>query len=359
MTSSELIAEWNDLADRTHAAPFLRPGWFAAWSSAFGGPPIEVLTVRREGRLAGVVPLVRTGRSLRSPTNWHTPGFGPIAEAPADVQALAEIVLARSPRQVRTAFLDADHWATNIWSDAMRAGRRLTISRVVERPPYVAIDGPWADYERTLSRKLMKDVRRRWRKLQEEMSATVDVLDGSADLDGALRLGFDLERSGWKGRGGSAIASRRDTDRFYRELARWAAGRGILRLLFLNAAGGAIGFQFALEDDGVFYLLKSGFDPAAERFSPGKLMREAGLRRAFDLGLRRYEFLGAATPSKLEWTSTCHERLVIQSFRRDPAGSATWAAYAWGRPMAKRAVGAWRSIRPRRRDTRGGNGEGG
>jgi len=88
-------------------------------------------------------------------------------------------------------------------------------------------------------------------------------------------------------------------------------------------------------------------------------MREASLRRAFDLGLRRYEFLGAATPSKLEWTSTCHERIVIQSFRRDAAGVAAWAAYAWGRPLAKRATAAVRSIRQRGRAARRADGEGG
>jgi len=33
---SPLAAEWDDLADRTSAPPFLRPGWFAAWEEAFG-----------------------------------------------------------------------------------------------------------------------------------------------------------------------------------------------------------------------------------------------------------------------------------------------------------------------------------
>jgi CelD/BcsL family acetyltransferase involved in cellulose biosynthesis len=46
--SLEAVAgEWQRLADATGAAPFLRPGWFAAWWGAFGTGRPEILALRR------------------------------------------------------------------------------------------------------------------------------------------------------------------------------------------------------------------------------------------------------------------------------------------------------------------------
>ena len=81
-----------------------------------------------------------------------------------------------------------------------------------------------------------------------------------------------MEGSGWKTR--TAIASRPDTRRFYRDVARWAAGRGWLRLGFLRLDGRALAFDFCLEHAGTHYLLKTGFDPAFRAYGPGMLMRK-------------------------------------------------------------------------------------
>jgi CelD/BcsL family acetyltransferase involved in cellulose biosynthesis len=42
---------WDALADRAGAAPFLRPGWIAAWWRAFGRGRLEILTAGSGGRL--------------------------------------------------------------------------------------------------------------------------------------------------------------------------------------------------------------------------------------------------------------------------------------------------------------------
>src|SRR5437899_1249723 len=75
-STEALDREWDDLADRVGAAPFLRPGWIRAWWRAFGSGDPGVLTVRRSGRLAAALPLEIRRGVVRSPTNWHTPFFG-------------------------------------------------------------------------------------------------------------------------------------------------------------------------------------------------------------------------------------------------------------------------------------------
>src|SRR5258706_7672137 len=79
--SSDLIAsEWDDLAGRVSAAPYVRPGWVAAWWRAFGVGDLEIRTLRRDGRLAAVLPVSRRYGVLRSVTNYHTPHSGLLAE---------------------------------------------------------------------------------------------------------------------------------------------------------------------------------------------------------------------------------------------------------------------------------------
>jgi len=52
-----LYPEWRDLAARTGADIYLNPEWFDVWWSHFGtGKRLACLTVRRSGRLAGILP---------------------------------------------------------------------------------------------------------------------------------------------------------------------------------------------------------------------------------------------------------------------------------------------------------------
>ena len=100
--------EWEDLADRTQATPFVEPGWIAAWWRAFGSGRLEVHVVRRDDRLIGVLPVgLRAGRAA-SPTNFHTPAFGLVAEDGGAADRLAAAVLDRRPRRLSVGFLDAD-----------------------------------------------------------------------------------------------------------------------------------------------------------------------------------------------------------------------------------------------------------
>src|SRR5690349_376775 len=84
-----LAPEWDELATRVGALPYLRPGWVAAWWRAFGEGELEIHALRRGGRLAAVLPMARQGDALRSAANVHTPASGVLAE---DAGAAAELL---------------------------------------------------------------------------------------------------------------------------------------------------------------------------------------------------------------------------------------------------------------------------
>lgn len=334
--------DWDALADQVGAAPWLRPGWIAAWERAFDRGSLEIVAMRRNGRLLGLLSLERRLGVLSSTSNWHTPAFGLLCGSDEIRSELAQALFANGGRRIVLAFVPSGDRSLEVCRAAAEAAGYRLIVRTVQRSPYLVVDGDWAAYEARRDAKLRRELRRRRRRLGERGQLGLEVADGSERLDQLLEEGFNVEGAGWKGERGTAIASHPATRRFYVDVARWAAGRGWLRLAFLRLDGRPIAFDYALEEGGAHYLLKTGYNPAYRAFGPGMIIREAMLSRAFSAGIKRYEFLGDTTDWKLEWADGTRELKVMQGFAPSALGTVDWAAFAFGRPLAKRAL-AWRS----------------
>jgi CelD/BcsL family acetyltransferase involved in cellulose biosynthesis len=323
-----VAAEWDDLAEGMSARPWLRPGWIAAWVDAFGdGAPLEVLVHRSGGRLTGVLPLLRRRGGLVSPTNWHTPEFGLLAEDESVEGALAEAAFAGRPPRVRLG------WVTDEGLAAARSAAARIGYRVLERPLMRSPCLPLDEGEPAAAPRV-STVRRHRRQLERDGELRFAVETGTDHLED----GFRVEGSGWKAERGSAIVSRPHTRRFYEAVARWAAARGTLRLFFLRLDERPIAFVLALEEAGRLSYVKGGFDVDLGRFGPGAIVTHELVGYARKQGLHSVDFLGGADPWKLEWTPHVRELLLFQAFSRSPAGLAEWAAQAYGRPIAKRAL---------------------
>ena len=108
-TDADALAhEWERLAERVDASPFLRPGWILSWLQAFGAGQPQVLTARRDGELVGVLPMELKRGRLRSPANWHSPVFGPVVADEAARQLLLDGLFGGSRPSVELDFLDGD-----------------------------------------------------------------------------------------------------------------------------------------------------------------------------------------------------------------------------------------------------------
>jgi CelD/BcsL family acetyltransferase involved in cellulose biosynthesis len=338
-TPAELTDQWDQLIDRSpDPCPWLRPGWIGAWWRAFGRGQLVVTTLRRGDRLAAIAPFARVGRSLVSPANYHTPAFDLVGEDADAVAELAHQLLADRPTRLRARFVTRRGPAALALRTAARtAGYRL-VERTVERSPYVDTAVGWRAYQDGLDGKLRRELRRRQRRLADEGRVEVTVADGRHDLDDRLDEMFRVEGLAWKAREGTAIASDGPTTGFYQDVAGWAAARGTLRLASLELDGRALAVDFAIEEGGRHYLLKTGYDPAVRQLAPGLLLRVAMLERAFASGLRSYEFLGTDEPWKLAWTTSVRERDELQAFRSSPAGLVGWATATYAKPLVVRAL---------------------
>jgi CelD/BcsL family acetyltransferase involved in cellulose biosynthesis len=295
-----------------------------------------ILAVHRRERLVGVMPLSRRAGVVGAPTNWHTPLYGPVAANRQALRAILEGILSMRPRRVDLSFLDGD-------GPAVRELHELgdsyqVVERTMMRSPYLPIDSDWDSYWQGLSGRLRQSIRRSRRQLAEMGDVSVEIESGTERLDELLAEGFEVEASGWKGRSGTAIASDARTLRFYTELARWAAPRGLLTLAFLRVDARALAFHFALECQSRHYLLKPGYDERFRKIGPGTVLLYEMVKRAFTLGLDSYEFLGSDDPHKRRWTSEVHPRVRIQAFASSPMGALDRILQTHRRALAKRVT---------------------
>lgn len=342
-------AKWRQLADRTQAGPFGYPGWFRAWWEGFGSGKLVVFVARRGGRLVGLAPMQLRHGVLRAPANAHTPAFDLLASDDDARRALADALFARGARMVTIGPIGADAASLQLLQGAARTAGYRSVVRPSGRAPYIRLGSEVDAQERSLSRNLRHDVKRRTRRLCEAGTVSVEVSDGNARLDELLEEGFRVERKSWKGGAGTAIADDARARRFYVALARWAAASGWLRLVFLRLDGRAIAFQLDLEVPPAYYSLKIGYDPDYESFSPGKLLTYSMVARAVAAGASTYELLGTDEPWKYRFTAEGREQSTLHAFSPSLSGRLAATAFLRATPVVRRLPLAARIAAARRR----------
>jgi CelD/BcsL family acetyltransferase involved in cellulose biosynthesis len=335
----EAVADdWQRLADATGAAPFLRPGWLAAWWAAFGSGRPEIVALRRpDGALAALIALCRRLGRVLSSTNWHSPLYGMVAAGQEAAAALAATLFERRPFEVSLGFVDGAAPELDLYRAAAAAAGYRMLERTMQRSPYVVTTGTWDEFaQERLSRNRRSQLGRARRRMEREGRVTLELADGRERLDEVLEEAFRIEASGWKGRNGTAITSRPDTRRFYRDVARLAAGEGWLRIAFLRLDGHAVAMMYLLETDRTLYCpqgrVRSWVRAPLARDGPARLGDRGRLRGDVD----RVELLGGDARSKLAFTGDVHDRLRFQAFASSAPGCCPGArsATAGRRPAA-------------------------
>lgn len=344
-------AAWDALCDELRATPFQRPGWLLAWYAAFAPKDAWYVQAFDCDRLVGVLPLRRRFGITRSPTNWHTPLFASVATGAAVESALVGAAIGNTSA-LGLRFVP-EHSATAAAFHDLGAGGAVSVrSRPLLRSPRVDIDRTWDEYEQSLSKSLLKTIRRRARRLEELGRVDVEVVTEVGLARERLEEGLALETAGWKGRSGTAITAQARVHAFYVEMALDAARAGRLSLAFLRLDDRAIAFHLDLVDDRVLYGLKGTYAEDLASMSPSRILRHERIKQAFGNDLRAYEFLGADEPYKSDWSNGATELVALDAYPRSPAGRLIEIGNTRGRTIggrlhrgalaARRRAAAWR-----------------
>ena len=340
--------EWNAVVARGPAdLPFARHEWIAAWLDAFapegrlrvlaardaaGRPPGSRRSSRsgpggRPPRRAGERPLLprrvgaRAGRAGR--------GGGALG-APARRLRWDVLLLRDLPRDGPTSTL---------LEPLARADRHLTGRWESLRTPYIALGGEGAE-ARTSSR-FRANLRRRARRLGEQGAVAVRREDGTGDLSGALGDFLALERSGWKGARGTAIAGDPRLVAFYARVAHDAAARGALAIRALALDGHPVAIHLGLVHRGVYYLPKTAYDERLGAVSPGQLLHREVVAECEARGLSELDFLGPDMEWKRDWEPRHRPHDWLYVYRPSLAGRAMHTLRHRVRPVVKEVLG-WR-----------------
>jgi CelD/BcsL family acetyltransferase involved in cellulose biosynthesis len=281
---------------------------------------------------------VERGAVLRSPTNYHTPRFGFLALDRPAADDLAVSALRQARRAVALSFLGPTGITQPALVDAAREQRYLVLTRPLEAPPYVPTEGRWTEYEQRRNTRLLRDLRRRERRLAEEGVPTYEIHTDRFDLDRLLEDCFRAEAASWKGDKGTAISSRSCTRSYYTDIGGFAYSRGELMLALLRVDDRPVAMQFNIVCCGTVTVLKLGHDEQFDRFAPGKLLIRHVLRHCFESDVRLYDFAGRPDPYKLEWAEGQQQLMESRAFAPSLPGLAAYVAWRYGRPLAKQML---------------------
>lgn len=125
------------------------------------------------------------------------------------------------------------------------------------------------DYMSGLSSRRRSELRRRRRRLSEQIGAELVTVDRSCDLD-AVEEFLKLEVSGWKGRAGTALACDPVHAAFFRSMCKGFRRAGHLQMWSLEGVPGkpvAIGCRLQSQD--VLFAFKGAYDERYASLAPG------------------------------------------------------------------------------------------
>lgn len=332
----ELAGEWDSVLPED-SRPFDLHCWYLAWWEAFGdGAELAVCTVRRDGELAGVLPALRSGDGLRALANAHTPSFRPLARDAEAMDGLIAATMEHSGPGIELIALPEGDASVERLGAGAREASLLSLVEPSYASPFIDTDGDFETWRAENKPRWGTALERLRRKMDREYEAEFEIATAPADLERELEDGFRVEGSGWKGRAGTAIVSRPDTEAFYRALAGSFHARGELRLSRIALDGITVAFDLCILRGGRLYLLKTGFDEDFRRLAPGLVMRLSVIEHCFEHGLLSHELLGVETDWKAKFASLKRSHVSLHTYRRNPLGLARYSYRAALRPRMRR-----------------------
>ena len=310
---------------------FSRPVLAAHEAAGLLPAGLRFVAVRRGERLVALLPCAPTrdvsalgGRVMRPFLSPFVTATAPlIAEGPERAAYAHDLVAgleaASGGGAWRWPLLPTQEGAVPDMLAAMRArGWVLGTVAAFDRP----VMDRRADYDAFLAghpnRSRFKDLRRRTRRLAEAGTVGFESATSGADLARLVSSFLTLERAGWKGQAGTAMACRPETDRLAHALFTDGSGPVGIRADALTLDGRPIAVSLALVGGGIATLLKTAYDEDLRSHAPGLLLEAEIVRACHETGFA--ERLDSATLDGSALESLYRDRTPIAEIIALPPG---------------------------------------
>ncbi|MEL1249764.1 GNAT family N-acetyltransferase [Aurantiacibacter gilvus] len=286
------ITAWDTLARRASEPNPFYESWYLLPSlrALAGDHKIHVLTLEADGKLVGLLPMVREsdyyGYPLPHLRNWvhHNCFLGaPLVQRGFERLFWDALLSHCDRRKGRSLFLHLSHMPeTGALHDALRNAlaedSRPAATVLREERAMLASSAAPEDYlSASLSTKKRKELRRQHRRLAELGDLQVERLNDYTDIASWTREFTELEARGWKGNAGSALSSDQRTNEIFTYAIAGAAARGRLERIALRLDGKPIAMLANFLSPPGAFSFKTAFDEDYARFSPGVLLQGENL----------------------------------------------------------------------------------
>ena len=310
-----LGSEWDMLA-RPRELPMLTHAWVLSCAEAlYGEDQLCVITVREQGVLTGVAPLV--ARRSAGLTHLEVIGSSFLGE-PSDLLYRTDESLAMLVRAIRS--VGRPVVLSRIPSQSpviprFRSDRGLVLVTPVTGTVGLPISLAWDEFLTRQPSRRRYDLKRAQRRAEEAGARAVRIHSPRPEeVDGMFAELVRVESMGWKARNGSSLSQRQHMRQFFLRYATLAATSGVLRFSFLDVDAKAVAVQLSVEYADRLWVLKIGYDEAWSRVSPGWQLMTETVRYAFEKKLKSFELLGSDETWLHRWDTEDRELSTLASY---------------------------------------------
>ena len=190
-----------------------------------------------------------------------------------------------------------------------------------------------------------KDLRRRWRRLEEQGPVRWRALRGAGITPACIERFMDLEHLGWKGQEGTSLRSRPEDGQFFRQMIAEFAARDRAVFTELSVGDTVVASTSNLISGKRGFAFKLGWHPDYHRMAPG-LLNEVEFIRNAPAVFEGLDFIdsGAAEGSFLEELWSERRALVSGAYAATPVARRLLQAIdaarrlkRWGRGLVRQA----------------------
>jgi CelD/BcsL family acetyltransferase involved in cellulose biosynthesis len=312
---------WGDLVAADPEGTFFHtPAYLKLWWEEFGtGTLLLAFVVDAGGKLVGACSFEVVEGSLRFMGGFDVTDYmGPVS-LPGLEEVVANELMRALAYEVRWERADLrglpsdGRWLPTLEAAAAPVG--FDVERGLDGvAPAIDLPHTFDDYLAGLPSKLRHEIKRKERRLVEEVGPYRVTLSNPETLDADLDRFIELHKSSPGPKGKFMHAG---MEIFFRRLAESFLATHHFHLALIEVEGqkaaGAIGFSFG----NTFFLYNSAFDREFSRLSPGMVLAADLIRRAIDQRKTRFDMLKGDLEYKYRFGSVPREvgRLVLNRDR--------------------------------------------
>lgn len=328
---ADLRADWDDLvAASTVRGPFLTWDWLQPWWSHLSpSAELHIVTVRDNGMLTGIAPLMRS-RTFPFSSRLEFIGTGNAGSDYLDLivrQGHEAATLSALAGELASPQLPLhfDHLPPGSLADSVRHQLAPAGWTLLDTPtavcPFITLTGhSWDSYLATLGSSHRANVRRRERALDKAFTVRFDLATSDQQRQTGLEalIGFHSQR--WTTSRGSTAFATPELRAFHADATSKALASGRLRLFTLRLDDEIAAVMYGFVHDNRFYFYQHGFSDAYSQHSVGLVLMGMTIRAAIAAGLDEFDMLYGDEPYKSLWARDRRSLARLQLFPPHIAG---------------------------------------